>query len=88
MIAVDDAWSNAAVAKNVDAVAAFYAEDGVAYPANEPVAAGRAAVRRVSAAYFADPSFQISWKTTKVGAANSTGWTAGTYEALFEGPGR
>jgi ketosteroid isomerase-like protein len=86
LIAVDDAWSNAAVAKNVDAVASFYAEDGIAYPPNEPVAVGRAAARKMWAAYFADRSFQISWKTTKAGIANSTGWTAGTYEASFKGP--
>jgi ketosteroid isomerase-like protein len=40
---IDNDWSNAAVAKDVDGVAMFYAEDGVAYPPNEPIAVGREA---------------------------------------------
>jgi hypothetical protein len=78
LIAVDNAWSNAAVAKNVDAVASFYAEDGVAYPPNEPIAVGRAAARKVWASYFADPTYEISWKTTSAGVVKDTGWTVGT----------
>jgi ketosteroid isomerase-like protein len=85
LIAVDDAWSNAAVARNVDAVASFYAEDGVAYPPSEPVAVGRAAARKVWAAYFADPTFQISWKATSAGVESRTGWTVGTYQASVKG---
>jgi len=85
LIATDDAWSNTAVAKNVDGVASFYAADGVAYPPNEPLAAGRAAARKVWAAYFGDPSFQVSWKTTAAGVANNTGWTAGAYQDSFKG---
>jgi ketosteroid isomerase-like protein len=86
LIAADHDWSNAAVARNVDGVASYYAENAVVYPPNEPAAVGRAAARKVWAAYFADPSFQISWKTTSAGAENRTGWTVGTYQASFKGP--
>ena len=86
LIAVDNEWSNAAVAKNVDGVASFYANDGVAYPPNEPIAVGRAAARKVWASYFADPTFEISWKTTSAGVEKDTGWTVGTYRDSFKGP--
>ena len=84
LMAVDSDWSKAAVARNVDAVASFYAEDGVAYPPNEPIAIGRAAARKVWAAYFADPTFQISWKTTSAEVTNRTGWTVGTYQDSYK----
>ena len=86
LMAADADWSNAAVAKNVDAVASFYAEDGVAYPPNAPIAVGRAAARTVWAANFAVPGFQISWKANAAGVAKSLGWTAGTYQASFNAP--
>ena len=86
LIAVDTAWSNAAVARNVEAVASYYAEDGIAYPPNAPAAIGRAAAGKVWATYLADPSFQISWKANSAGVEKKTGWTAGTYKASFKGP--
>lgn len=86
LMAVDNDWLKAAVARNVDDVASFYAEDGVVYPPNEPIAVGRAAARKLWAAYFADPSFQISWKTTSAEVVNRTGWTVGTYQASYNGP--
>ena len=85
LIALDNDWSNAAVAKNVDRVASFYAADAVVYPPNEPIAVGRAAARKVWARYFADPTYQVSWKTTSAGVENNTGWTAGTYQDSWKG---
>ena len=86
LMTVDDDWSKTAVAKNLDALASYVAEDGVAYPPNEPIAVGREAVRKVWAANFAVPGFQISWQANAGGVAKSTGWTAGTYRASFNGP--
>lgn len=69
-------------------VAAFYAEDTTAYPPNEPLAVGRAAAQKTWAEYFTDPSFTISWKTTRaeVAASGEMGYNAGTYEVGFNGP--
>ena len=86
LIALDSDWSKAAVAKDIDKVASFYAEDAVAYPPNEPVAVGRKTAREVWARYFADPTFQISWKTTDAGVDGNLGWTAGTYQDSFKAP--
>lgn len=88
LASLDDEWSKAAASRDADRVAAFYAEDAVAYPPGEPVAVGRAAARKVWAAYFADPTFSISWKTVSSGASASgdLGFTAGPYESSYKGP--
>jgi ketosteroid isomerase-like protein len=85
---LDDDWSAAAATKDAEKVASFYAENAIAYPPNEPVCNGRAVAKKVWAAYFADPSFAISWKTTHAEVAKSgeLGFTSGTYEASFQGP--
>jgi ketosteroid isomerase-like protein len=85
---LDDDWSKAAATKDAEKVASFYAEDAIAYPPNEPAAVGRAAAKKVWAAYLGDPSFTISWKTVHAGAAKSgdLGYTAGTYQDSFKGP--
>lgn len=84
---LDDDWSAAAATRDADKVASFYAEDANAYPPNEPLAKGRAAARKVWAAYLADASFKISWKTTHAEVAKSgdIGYTVGTYEDSFNG---
>src|SRR5271155_3637886 len=84
---VDDDWSKAAATRDADRVASFYAEDAIAYPPNEPVAIGRPAIKKAWAAYFADATFTISWKTVHAEIAKSgdLGYTAGTYEDSFKG---
>lgn len=85
---LDDEWSKAAATKSAEAVAAYYAADAIAYPPNEPMVSGREAAKAVWAAYFADSTFSISWKTDHSGASKSgeLGFTAGTYEDSFRGP--
>ena len=85
---LDDDWSNAATTKDAERVASFYAEDAIAYPPNEPVAIGRPAAKKVWAAYFADPTFTISWKADHAGVSKSgdLGFTAGAYADSYKGP--
>ncbi len=85
---LDDEWAKAAAIKNVDSVASFYAADAIAYPPNEPIAVGKPAARKVWAAYFADSTFVISWKTEHAGGSKGgdLGFTTGTYEDSFVGP--
>jgi ketosteroid isomerase-like protein len=83
---LDDDWSKVAATRDAERVAAFYADDAIAYPPNEPAAVGRAAAKKVWAAYFADPTFTISWKTTSAQVNGDIGYTAGTYEDSFKGP--
>ena len=83
---LDDDWSKAAAARDADRVAAFYAADAIAYPPNAPAAVGRPAAKKVWTAYFADPTFAISWKTTSAEVNGDIGYTAGAYEDSFKGP--
>ncbi|MBC8105980.1 MAG: DUF4440 domain-containing protein [Anaerolineae bacterium] len=85
---LDDDWSNAAATRDAAKVAAFYADDAIAYPPNAPMSVGRAAVQKVWASYFEDPSFKISWKTLHAGVSKSgdMGFTSGPYEASWKGP--
>lgn len=83
---LDDDWSAAAATRDAAKVASFYADDALAYPPNEPVAVGKAAAQKVWAAYFAEPSFRISWKTTHAEVNGDLGFTSGSYEDSFKGP--
>ena len=83
---LDDDWSKAAVAKDVERVASFYADDAIAYPPGEPMAVGKAASKKVWATYFSDPSFAISWKTAHAEVVGELGYTSGTYDNSFKGP--
>ncbi len=82
---LDDDWSAAAVARDVERVASFYADDAIAYPPNEPVALGKNAARAVWARFFEIPSFEISWKTTHAQVTGDLGFTSGTYTDSFKG---
>lgn len=86
LMALDDEWSRAAQAGNLDAVASYYAEDAVAYPPDAPKAVGRNAAREVWKNYFAAPNFKISWKSNAAGVDGKMGWTSGTYELSMNGP--
>ncbi len=88
LMRLDDEWSAAAQKRDVDKVASFYEDNAVAYPPGEPVATGRAAAKKTWAAYFADPSFSISWKSNDAAVSHcgGLGYTAGTYLASYNGP--
>jgi ketosteroid isomerase-like protein len=83
---LDDDWSVAAATRDAKSVASFYAEDGIAYPPNQPTAIGRAEAEKVWAAYFSDPTYRISWKTTHAEVTGTLGYTTGIYEDSFKGP--
>jgi uncharacterized protein (TIGR02246 family) len=83
---LDDDWSAAAATRDAKKVASFYAEDGIAYPPNQPTAIGRAEAEKVWAAYFSDPTYGISWKTTHAEVTGTLGYTTGIYEDSFKGP--
>jgi len=87
LVKLDNDWSKGAATRDADRAASFYAVDAIAYPANEPVAIGRPAARKVWAAYFADNTFTISWKTVHAEVAKNgdLGYTSGAYEDSSRG---
>ena len=68
---LDDDWSKAAGAKNVDLVGSYYAQDAIAYPPNEPAAVGFDAAKKVWAGYFSD-------STSPSGVSSSSSTTPST----------
>ncbi len=89
LVAVDEAWSKAAQSKDAKKVAAYYAEDGIAYPPNMPLASGRAAAEKLWGGFFTMEGFvSISWKTlhAEVSKSGELGFTAGSYELTVKGP--
>ena len=79
---LDDEWSKAAGAKDLEKTASFYTDDALVMPPNSPVLQGKDAARAMWKAMFAVPGFGGGWKATKVEVAKSgdLGWTTGPYE--------
>jgi ketosteroid isomerase-like protein len=84
---LDADWSAAAGTRDAKRVAAFYADDAIAYPPGAPMAVGKAAAEKVWEGAFADPSYKLSWKTSHAEAVGALGYTSGTYEESYKGPG-
>jgi ketosteroid isomerase-like protein len=80
LAALDDEWSKAATAGDVEKVVSFYADDAVVYPPNEPIVSDPAAIKESWAKMLADPKAKLSWKTTHAGVDHNTGFTSGTYQ--------
>jgi uncharacterized protein (TIGR02246 family) len=78
---LDDQWSKAAGAKNVDKTVSFYSEDAIVLPPNAPSLATKQAIRGMWKDFLASVS-NISWKVTRVEAAKSgdMAYVSGTYE--------
>jgi ketosteroid isomerase-like protein len=80
LAALDNEWSKAATAGDVEKVVSFYADDAVAYPPNEPVVNGQGSIKDAWAKMLADPKTKLSWTTTNAGVDHNTGFTSGTYQ--------
>ena len=77
----DDAWSKAAVSKDVDKTVSYYSSDAFVLPPNAPIAT-KDAIKKLWGDLLASPGLVISWKATKVEVAKSgdLGFVSGTYE--------
>jgi uncharacterized protein (TIGR02246 family) len=82
---LDDQWSKAAIAKDVDKTVSYYSDDAVVMPPNAPSATTKEAIRKVWQDLLTTPGFAISWKTTKVEVAKSgdLACLSGTYEVTM-----
>jgi uncharacterized protein (TIGR02246 family) len=85
---VDAAWAKAAAAKQTDAVVAYYSDNAMVLPPNEPMATSKEAIRKVWADMLTTPGLGITWQPTSVEVARSgdIGYSVGTYELTMNDP--
>lgn len=79
---LDDEWSKAAGAKDLEKTVSYYTDDALVMPANSPVLQGKDAARAMWKAMFNVPGFGGGWKASRVEVSKSgdLGWTTGPYE--------
>jgi ketosteroid isomerase-like protein len=85
---LDDQWSTAAGAKDLEKTVSFYSADAIVMPPNAPAATTKEAIRKVWQDLLATPGFVIRWRTTKVEVASSgdLACLSGTYELTMNDP--
>jgi len=81
----DAEWSKVAAAKDLDKTVAFYADDAVVLPPNQPAVTNKDGIRNLWKG-FLDTFIDISWKTTRVEVAKSGDMAVltGTYEMTMK----
>jgi uncharacterized protein (TIGR02246 family) len=85
---LDDQWSKAAAAKDLDKTVSFYSDDAIVMPPNAPADTTKETIRKSWQDLLASPGLVISWKTTKVEVAKSgdLACVSGTYEVTMNVP--
>jgi uncharacterized protein (TIGR02246 family) len=88
---LDVKWLEAMAAKDAEACAAFYADDGRIMPQNAPAAEGPKAIAEVWSGLFQLKDFSLTFEPTRivVAEAGDMAYDIGTYSLAFtseEGP--
>jgi ketosteroid isomerase-like protein len=83
---LDDQWSKAAGAKDVEKTVSYYSEDAVVMPPNAASATTKEAIRALWKDLLTDAN--ISWKTKNVEVAQSgdLAFSSGAYEVTLNDP--
>ena len=63
LASADKAWSEAAVAKDLEKTLSYWTDDATVYPPGQPAVVGKEAIRGFVSAGFATPGFSIRWET-------------------------
>jgi ketosteroid isomerase-like protein len=79
---LDDEWSKAAGARDVEKTISYYSGDAVVMPPNIPTLTGKEPIRALWKSMLDSPSFSGGWKVTKVEVARSAelAYVSGSYE--------
>src|SRR5262245_5514879 len=79
---LDDEWSKAAGARDVEKTISYYSDDAVVMPPNIPTLTGKEPIRTLWKSMLGSPDFSGGWKATKVEVARSVdlAYVSGTYE--------
>ena len=85
LLAADNAWASAATNKEMDQFYGSISEDVVLLAPNAPIAKGPDSFGML----FALPAVALNWHPVSANVAGSgdLGYTYGTYELSFDGPG-
>lgn len=83
---LDESWSQAASAKQLDAVVSYYSDDASLLPPGEPTTSGKAAIRKAWEGLLSAPNSSLHWNATRVEVARSgdLAYSQGTYEMTFD----
>ena len=79
---LDDEWSKAAGARDVEKTISYYSDEAVVMPPNIPTLTGKEPIRTLWKSMLGSPDFSGGWKATKVDVARSgdLAYVSGTYE--------
>jgi ketosteroid isomerase-like protein len=79
---LDDEWSRAAGARDVEKTISYYSDDAVVMPPNIPTLTGKESIRTLWKSMLGSPDFSGGWKAAKVDVARSgdLAYVSGTYE--------
>ena len=79
---LDDEWSKAIGARDVDKAVSYYSDDAVVMPPNIPTLTGKEPIRTLWKSMLESPSFSGGWTATKVEVARSgdLAYVSGNYE--------
>lgn len=89
LLQADRDFARTVAEKGLEGWVSWFTSDGVQFPAKEGLAIGHAAIRRVMADAFADPTLELSWEPAEASAAASgdLGYTIGHAFVSKKGPG-
>ncbi len=78
---LDAQWAKTAAAHDLEGTVAYYADDAVLLPPNEPLVSGKQAIRAAWVTLLS-PKITLSWHATKVDVSQSgdLAYLVGTYE--------
>ena len=77
---LDDEWSRAVGAKDVDKAMSYYADDALMMLPNIPALTGKDSIRTIWKSLLEAPGFAGGWKVTKVEVSGELAFVTGTYE--------
>ena len=79
---INEEWSKAVGARDVDKTVSYYSDDAVLMPPNIPTLTGREPIRTLWKSMLESPSFNGGWTATKVEVARSgdLAYVSGNYE--------
>jgi uncharacterized protein (TIGR02246 family) len=78
---LDTQWAKTAETRDLDAIVAYYSDDAVLLPPNEPIATGKQAIRASWATLVGPTTLSLSWQATRVDVSKSgdLAYLVGTY---------